>query len=217
VSLSLLSTIEPLVEWRLAYKRRLIALDGVEIISEIRVRRTFAEQDLHKIAQRHWLSGRRESQLRIGLLDHTERVLGLIVTVSFRQTLLGEAQPIGALRIVARHHHCHRRAGLKLEWLIQLDVLTVEVGTQGDVFHASKDSTVSDRRHPIAGRSATPPPYSPLSAVVISRSVFFASPSTIIVFGLPNRSFSMPAKPGLKLRLSTITARACSTLNTGMP
>ncbi|MEA2558809.1 MAG: hypothetical protein QOH06_313 [Acidobacteriota bacterium] len=62
-----------------------------------------------------------------------------------------------------------------------------------------------------------PDTYSFLRAVVISRSVFLASPSTIIVFGLPNRSFSIPAKPGLKLRLRTITARACSTLKTGMP
>jgi hypothetical protein len=50
-----------------------------------------------------------------------------------------------------------------------------------------------------------------------SRSVFLASPSTIIVFGWMNSSFSMPAKPVFMLRFSTMAARASSTLKTGMP
>ena len=50
-----------------------------------------------------------------------------------------------------------------------------------------------------------------------SRSVFLASPSTIIVFGWMKRSFSIPAKPVFMLRLSTMVARVSSALNTGMP
>src|SRR5690242_3080083 len=56
-----------------------------------------------------------------------------------------------------------------------------------------------------------------LSVEVRPSSVFLASPSTIIVFGLTNSSFSTPAKPGLSERLRTIDVRAFSTLNTGMP
>ncbi len=60
---TLVELVEPLVVTRdLAFcLQELVALDGVEIIGEIRVRRTFAEQDFDKTAQRHWLSGRMES------------------------------------------------------------------------------------------------------------------------------------------------------------
>ncbi len=47
--------------------------------------------------------------------------------------------------------------------------------------------------------------------------VALASPKTIMVLGRTNSSFSIPAKPGLMLRLSTITVRASSTLSTGIP
>ena len=61
------------------------------------------------------------------------------------------------------------------------------------------------------------PPPSSLSSRIIARSVFFASPRTIIAFDRKNSSFSTPLKPGFMLRLRTITLRECSTLKTGMP
>src|SRR4030095_12769055 len=58
---------------------------------------------------------------------------------------------------------------------------------------------------------------SSLTPAMNSRSVFLASPRTIMVFGRTKRSFSIPAKPVFMLRLSTMTTRASSALNTGMP
>ena len=45
----------------------------------------------------------------------------------------------------------------------------------------------------------------------------FASPNSIIVFGSRKSGLSMPAKPGLIDRLSTIVARDSSTFRIGMP
>jgi len=74
----------------------------------------------------------------IGLLEQAQRVLGFVVAIGLRQTLLGKAKPIGVLRIGRRlveDHHRHGCAGLQLERLVQLDVLTVKMCSQSDRFH----------------------------------------------------------------------------------
>ena len=92
--------------------------------------------------------------------------------------------------------------------------------------HEASDAHPSRSRSRLAARSpelgawslrrsqCPPPPFTSLTSEMI---VFFASPSTIIVFGRKKSSFSTPEKPVFMLRFSTITLRACSTLKTGMP
>ncbi len=54
-------------------------------------------------------------------------------------------------------------------------------------------------------------------AAVNCMMVFFASPRTIMVFGFTNSSFSIPAKPGLSERFSTMHVLAWSAPRMGMP
>ena len=72
--------------------------------------------------------------------------------------------------------------------------------------------------HPGAARTPSgPPAHSALIACVNAVIVFFASPSTSIVFGRTKSPFSMPAKPAFSERLSTMQERAASAASTGMP
>jgi hypothetical protein len=78
---------------------------------------------------------------------------------------------------------------------------------------------VRDRRGPEAvdRRPRAQCPWPSFSSPIIESSVFFASPSTIIVFAWKKSSFSTPLNPGFMLRLRTMTLRDCSTLKTGIP
>ena len=58
---------------------------------------------------------------------------------------------------------------------------------------------------------------SSLNALIISVKLLLALPKTIMVLGRTKSSFSILANPGFMLRLRTMTVRANSASNTGMP
>jgi hypothetical protein len=63
---------------------------------------------------------------------------------------------------------------------------------------------------------------SPVAQIVLTSAMSrvtesFASPKSITVLGLVKSSLSIPAKPGLMLRLSTTTCEARSTSRIGIP
>jgi hypothetical protein len=73
----------------------LVALNGLEIIGEIRVRRTFPSKDLHKTAQRHRLGSRRGSELP-----------DLLASTSDDERLPLVANPVQKIRKLSRRFGC---------------------------------------------------------------------------------------------------------------